>query len=166
MVLCLLVAGFVGSLQAHQTSQRRRMAAFQSQCGISRIVPLLFPFVVVIIAQQRKRAKHATDIEADPSLVLLARLGLISSVDLVGGPLQQKSPLCISRFEDRRTHQHLQLLDGHPVWLSSFKARHQLRDFLVLGEEDLGREVFFLKPPMRSARVCSMMAWAYSSTRL
>ena len=80
--------------------------------------------------------------------------------------LQQKSHQRVGRLENRRAHQHFQLLDRHPVGLLGLEAGHQLLDFLVLGQEEFGGGVFFLKPAVRSARVCSTMSWAYCSTKV
>jgi hypothetical protein len=48
-------------------------------------------------------------------------------------------------------------LDRQAVGLVGLEAGYQLLDFLLLGQEDLRGEVFFLKPVVRSARVCSIM---------
>jgi hypothetical protein len=58
------------------------------------------------------------------------------------------------------------LLDGQSVGRGGLEASHQLLDFLLLGQEDLGREVLFFKPVSRWTRVCSMMSWAYWSTNV
>jgi len=121
-------------------------------------MPLLFAFVVVIIALQRERTKHALHLRADPPLVVLARLGLVGSVDFVRGLLQQPAHQRIGRLEEDRAKQYLHLLDRQAVGLVGLEAGYQLLDFLVLGQEDLGGEVFFLKPVVRSARVCSIMS--------
>jgi hypothetical protein len=46
MVLGLLVAGLIGSLQAYQSCQSRSAATLQPERGIGRIMSLLFAFVV------------------------------------------------------------------------------------------------------------------------
>ena len=110
--------------------------------------------MVIVIALQFECAKDALDLETDPSLRLLTRLGLVGGVNSVSRRLQEQSDQRIGGFEKSGAHQHFQLLDGHPIGLLSLEARHQLLDFLVLGQEDLGGEVFFLKPVANSARVC------------
>ena len=89
---------------------------------------------------------------------MLAGLGLISRVNLVGRILQQPSHNQFGRFEYGSTHQYFQFLNRHSIELARLELRHQLLDLLVLGQEDLGREVFFFNPPIRAARVCSTMS--------
>ena len=129
-------------------------------------MPLLFAFVVVIIALQRERTKHALHLRADPPLVVLARLGLVGSVDFVRGLLQQPAHQRIGRLEEDRANQHFHLLDRQALGWVGLEADYQLLDFLVLGQEDLRREVFFLKSAVRSVRVCSTISWAYWPTRV
>jgi hypothetical protein len=78
--------------------------------------------MVVVVALQFEGAKEAIDSEAGPPLVVLARLGLVGSVHAVGGSLQQESHQGIGRFVNCRAHQHLHLLDRHPVWLGRLEA--------------------------------------------
>ena len=166
MVFGLLVTGLVGSLQATQARQRGRATHLQPQRRIGRIMPLLFAFMVVVVALQGEGAKDAIDSEAGPPLVMLARLGLVGGINAVGGPLQQESHQCIGRLVNRRAHQHLQLLDRHPVGLGRLEASHQLLDFLILGQEELGRGVFFFEPASRSARVCAATSATYCPIKL
>ena len=77
MLLRLLITGFIGSLQAHQPGQGRRVTRFQAQRGIGGVMTLPLAFMVVIVSLQRERTEHALDLGADPSLVVLAWLGLI-----------------------------------------------------------------------------------------
>lgn len=60
----------------------------------------------------------------------------------------------VGRLEEGGAHQHFQLLDGFPVGLLPLKLHHQRVDFLLLGQEEVGGEVFFFEPACRSARVC------------
>ena len=129
-------------------------------------MPLLFACMVVVVALQCEGAKDAIDLEVSPPLVMLARLGLIGGVDAVGGSLQQESHQCIGRLVNRRAHQHFQLLDHHPVGLGRLKADHQLLDFLILGQEELGRGIFFFEPASRSARVCAATSATYCPTKV
>jgi len=164
MVLGLLITGFIGSLQAYQPGQSRSVAALQSQRGIGRVMSLMLASMVVVIALEREGAKQAIDLETFPSLALLPRLGLVGGIDLVGGGLQQPSHQRVGRLEDGGAHQHFQLLDRQAVGLPGLEASHQLLDFLVLGQKDLGRRVFFFEPASRSARVCSTMSCTYCCT--
>ena len=154
MVLGLLATGCAGSLQAHQPSQRRRVAHLQTQRRIGRAVPRLFAFMVVVVPLQFEATKQAIDLEAFPSLAWLARLGLAGAIDPIGGPLQQPAHQRVGRLEDRGAHQRFQLLDGHPVGRRRLEARQQLLDFPVLGQEDFRRAVFFLgsKRVVRASR--------------
>jgi len=52
MLLCLLVAAFIGPLQTHEPGQGRRVSALQAQGSIGWVVPLLFAFVIVVIPLQ------------------------------------------------------------------------------------------------------------------
>src|ERR1017187_111118 len=165
MLLGFLVAGLIGSLQANQPGQGRGMPVFQAQRGIGRIMALGFAGMVVIVALQFEGAKHARHLDAGPALVVLARLGLVVGVRSVGCLLKQKTHQRVSRLEDQRTHQHFQLLNAYSGWLGGLEARHQLLDFLVLGQEDFRSEVFFFTPAARSARVCSITSWAYWVTK-
>jgi hypothetical protein len=122
MVFGFLVTGLVGSLQATQSRQRGRATHLQPQRRIGRIMSLLFAFLVVVVALQFAGAKDALDAEAGPPLVVLARLGLVGGINAVGSSLQQESHQCIGRFVNRRAHQHLHLLDRHPVGLGRLEA--------------------------------------------
>ena len=64
----------------------------------------------------------------------------------------------VGGFENRRAHEDFQLGDRVSLDRLCLKTGNQLLDFLVLGQKDLGGEVFFLKPVVRSARVCSIMS--------
>ena len=148
VVFGLLVTGLIGSLQATQARQRRRAPHLQPQRRIGRIMPLLFAFMVVVVALQLEGAKEAIDSADGPPLVMLARLRLVGGINAVGGSLQQESHQGIGRLVKGRAHQHLHLLDRHPVGLGGLEAGHQLLDFLILGQAELGRGLFFLSPPL------------------
>lgn len=60
-----------------------------------------------------------------------------------------------------RADRHLQLLNRHLGGLVGLKLTHQRLDFLVLGQEDLGRGFFFLTPAARSERVFSTINCTY-----
>src|ERR1039458_4455651 len=81
------------------------------------------------------------------------------------GLLQKESHQCIGGLEDGGAPQHFQLLDHEPVWLPRLEAGHQLLDFLVLGQKEFWRWVFFLKAVASSARVFRIINWAYCSIR-
>src|SRR5262245_3544303 len=120
--------------------------------------------MVVIIALEDEGAEYSINLSADPPFVLLARLGSVGGVNSLSSLLQQPSHQHIGRFENRRADQHLQLLDSYPGWLLGLEPSSYLLDLLVLGPDNLGRKVFFFEPTVRSARVCSMMSWAYCPT--
>jgi hypothetical protein len=53
---------------------------------------------------------------------VLARLGLVGSVDLIGGLLQQPAHQRIGRLEEDRAHQYFHLLDRQAVGLVGLEA--------------------------------------------
>jgi len=61
VLLGLLVAGFIGTFQACQASQGRSVAALQSEGGIGRVMSLLFCFIVIVVALERKGPKNTID---------------------------------------------------------------------------------------------------------
>ncbi len=67
------------------------MTGFQPQRRIGGIMALVLALVVIIIPLQLKGAKQAVNLEAGPSLGLLAGLGLIGRINAVGGLLQKES---------------------------------------------------------------------------
>ena len=108
------------------------------------------------------------DLQRHPPFVLLARLGLVGGVDLIGGPLQQQPHQYIGRLEESGAHQYLQVLNDQPVGLLGLKSGNQLLDLLALGLGDAGCDgftrlggLFLFMPMFNSARVWSMTAWAY-----
>ncbi len=52
MLLCFLIAGFIGPFQTHEPGQGWRVTALQPQSRIGRIMSLLFAFVIVVIPFQ------------------------------------------------------------------------------------------------------------------
>ena len=139
MQLGLLIAGFVGAFQTDQPRQRRAAAAFQSQGGVGRIMALLFAGMIIIVPGQREAAKQALDLDGFATLAPLPWPRLVAGIDLVGGRLEQIADHGIGRLEDRRAQQHLQLLDRSPCGRLGLKLSDQLLDFLLLGEEEVGR---------------------------
>src|SRR6266487_995638 len=137
------------------------MGSFQSQGGIGRIMALLFPFVVVVVALQVERSKNTMDRDLLPPFALLTRLGLIAGIDAVSSSLQQITHQGVGRLEEGGAHQPFELLDGHAIGLAGLEAAHQLADFLLLGEEELRSGVFFFEPACLSARVFSTMSSTY-----
>ena len=87
-------------------------------------------------------------------------------IDAVGRPLQEIAHDLSGGLEDGCAQKHFQFLDGDPVGGVGLETGHQLPDFLVLGQEELWRGVFFFAPADRSARVRSTMSWAYCATRV
>ena len=69
MLLGLLVAGFIGSLQANQPGQGWGMAGFQAQRGIRRIMALGLACMVVIVALQLEGARLRASTHDDQELV-------------------------------------------------------------------------------------------------
>jgi hypothetical protein len=155
MLLGLLIARLVGSLQAEQPGQSRRITHFQTKSRIGRITALLFALVVIVVALQIKAAKETLDLQALTAFALFTRFGRVSRVDSVGRPLQQASYQRAGGFENGRAHQELQFLHQFAFRPLAFKTRHQLLDFFFLGEKNVRGAVFFLKPASRSARLCS-----------
>jgi hypothetical protein len=94
----------------------------------------------------------------------LARLGLVGRINPVGRALEQKPHQCVGGLEDGGADQHFQFLDASSVGFLTLKLRHQLVDFLVLGQEEMGGGIVFFEPAARSDRVRSTMSWAYWST--
>ena len=75
--------------------------------------------------------------------------------------LQEEAHQRIGRFEEGGAHQHFQLLHGNPGRFPRLEAGHQLLDFLVLGQEEFWRRVFFFAPASLWARVFSTTSCAY-----
>jgi hypothetical protein len=133
MVLGLLIAGFIGSLQADQASQGRCFVPLQAQRGLGRIMALFFACMVIVIALQFEGTKDAIDPQAFPSLALLARFGLVGGVDAVGGLLQKEGHQRVGRLEDGGAHQHFQWLDGDPVGVPPLGSGSSTAKFPGLG---------------------------------
>src|ERR1051325_6239153 len=124
-------------------------------------MPPFFSGMVVIVPFQWEGAEDAIDHEGLASLGKFSGFGLINRIDLISSRLEQKPNQRIGGFENGCAHQHFQLLDGHPVGLARLKARHQLSDLLILGEEEFGGGLFFFNPEASSARVLWMTNSAY-----
>ena len=123
---------------------KRSVAAFQSQGSVGRVLPFFFAFMVVVIALQWKETKYALNRDRLSSLALLARFGLVGGIDLVGSLLQQLADQGVGRLENGGAHQAFELLHSYSVGGRGLKTSHQLLDFLVLGEKEFGRGLFFL----------------------
>jgi hypothetical protein len=91
----------------------------------------------------------------------LARFGLVGGIDLVGSLLQQLADQGVGRLENGGAHQAFELLHSYSVGGRGLKTSHQLLDFLVLGEKEFGRGLFFFNPEASSARVFWMTNSAY-----
>ena len=64
-----------------------------------------------------------------------------------GRSLQKIPDQLIGRLEEGRTNQLLQFLHRHPGEFLRFESVDQLLDFLLLGEDDLRRDIaFFFEP--------------------
>ena len=155
-----LVAGFIGSRPAPHARQRRGGARFPTPRRRGRIMPRRFAGRIVVVARQGEGAEQTLALAGFPSLAGLARRGLIGRIHSVGGPLQEKAPQRGGGLEERGAPQPFPLLDGPPGGVLPLQRGHHLLDFLVLGQEEVGRGVFFFEPACRCARVC----WTRSST--
>jgi hypothetical protein len=91
---------------------------------------------------------------------------LAGGIDPVGGLLEQKAHQCVGGLEDCRADQDFELLDGPPIGSLRSKVGHQLRDFLLLGQEESRGGLFFFTPETRSARVCWTTCRAYSPIKV
>jgi hypothetical protein len=81
-----------------------------------------FAFVIVVITLEFKGTKDAINDEAGSSFALLTGLGLIERIDPIGRGLQEYSHQYVGGLEDRRAHQHLQLLHCQPGGRRSLEA--------------------------------------------
>ena len=72
MLLGFLIAGGLGSLEAHQAGQGRSSASLQAQ---RRIVTLFFASVVIVITLQVEGAEDAVDRDGGVPFVMIARGG-------------------------------------------------------------------------------------------
>ena len=160
------VGGLIGPFQTDQLGQRRRVAHFQTQGRVGRMVALILARVIVVVPLQLEGAKDALHPDGLPPLARLSGFGLVAGIGPVGGFLQQPANQRIGGFEHRRAHQDFQLGNALAVQLPGFKTSDQLLDFLFLGQEDGGagavRCPFFLAAAM-FWRVSSMTKSAYSS---
>src|SRR5690348_3851333 len=153
MLLCFLIARFIGSFQADQAQQGWCFASFNAQCGVCWIMPEAFAGVMVVIPLQDKGAEDAIDRYGLPALALLSGFGLVGSIDLVGCALQEKAHQLGGRFEHSSPDQHFEPLHIDTAGCGGLEAGYELVDFLFLGQEELGREGFFLEPAAIATRV-------------
>ena len=119
--------------------------------------------MIIIVPFQSEKPEDAVQRKLRSCFALPAWFGLVSRVNALGSLLQQISDHVPGRAKNGRAYKPLQLLDGDTVGLSSLETGHQVLDFLVLGEADLGRDLcglsgsFFFTPIFNWARVCSMI---------
>lgn len=118
---------------------------------------LFLTLVVIVVALQLEGTKDAMECDALPAHASLSGSSLVTCIDLVGRALQQESHQRVSWFENGRPNQHFQLLYRQAIRLLRLKALYELLDFLLLGQEELGRGVFFFKPLASSTRVFSII---------
>ena len=144
----LLVARLIGTLQTDQPGPSGRVARLQAQRCIGWVVPRFFALMLVVIALQWEGAKQTVHPQALSSFALLAGCGLIGGIDAVGRWLEPPLHQRVGGLEAGGAHQHFQLLHRQAVGRLRAKVRHQLLDFLLLGQEELWRWVFFLRPPL------------------
>ena len=116
---------------------------------------LFLAFMVVIITFKDKGAENTIDTNRLTSLALLAGLGLVGCIDLVGGHLQQPTHQLVGWLKNRRSNEHFQLLNGHATGLLRLEVSDQLPNFLLVGKEDPRGGVFFFEPAAISSRVSS-----------
>ena len=156
MPLRLLETGFISPLQTHQSTQSRAVTALQPQPGIRREMPGSFPWVVIVIALELEGTKQALHRQLDPAFAMLARLGLVARVDLVGRVLEQPADQLRRRLEQSRAQQSFQLLHAGSRGRLRREAPDQLLDLGFLGERNLGSEsdrLFFFESAAINARV-------------
>ena len=103
---------------------------------------LLLARMVVIVTRQREGAKQALHLQSFPPFPMLSRLGLVGGIPTVGGLMQEESHQRVGGLENRRAHQHFQLLNRSPGRLLGGEAGHQLGDFIFLREEEVGTLFF------------------------
>ena len=137
MLLGFLIAGGLGSLEAHQAGQGRSSACLQAQRRVGRSVALFFASVVVVITLQLEGAEDAVDRDGGAPFVVIAWGRLVGGIAAVGRPLQEIGHDLTGGFEDGRAQKHFQFLDGDPAGRVGLKTGHQPPDFLVLGQEEL-----------------------------
>ena len=135
------VGGLVGAFQAEQFGQRRRVAHFQSERSVGRIMALLFARMIVVITVQWEMPENPLGSNSVPALALFSGLRLVSGVDPVDGLLEHPAHQLIGALEYRSTYQNLQLGHRDPSGLGGLEAGHHLLDFLVLGQEDFRRRL-------------------------
>jgi len=85
----LLVAGFIGSFQAHQPGQCRRLAGFQAQRRVGRVMPQELALMIVVITLQFERPEEALEGDLHAALALTTRFGLASGIAPIGQLLEQ-----------------------------------------------------------------------------
>ena len=111
-------------------------------------MPLVFARMIVIVAVQREAAEHALHPESLSAFAHLAGFGLVTAIDPVSRLLEQPADQLIGRFENRRAHQRFQLGDQLRSRGLGLELGNQALDFLILGEEDVGGNVFFFEAAM------------------
>src|SRR5208337_3067813 len=169
MPLGLQEGGFIGPLQTDELGQGRGVADFQSQSRIGGVVAFLPAGVVIVVASQREAAKNALDLDGLPPLADLTGLGVVGRIDAVGGLLEQPADQAVGRLEHGGAHQQLQLRDAISFWGLGLKAGYQFLDFLLLGEDELGRQLFFFIPAVAwrvsattKSAYCSVNCWYWA----
>ena len=160
------IGRLVGPFQTDQPGQGGRVAHFQAQRGIGRIVALFLAGMVDSNPELKgKLPNRPCDLEDYPALARFARLGLVGGIDALGGLLQKHAHQRVGGLEEGGAHQQFQFLHPLAAGCLSLEMGHQLLDFRVLGEEDFRPEVFFFAPASRSARVWAMTKAAYWPTK-
>ena len=89
MPLGFQVGRLIGSFQAHELGQGRRISPLQTQRGVHRIMACLLARMVIIIPLQLGAAKEALHRQVFPALANLPRLGLISSIRTIHGGVER-----------------------------------------------------------------------------
>ena len=161
VALGLEISRLIRPFQADELGQGRRVADFQSQRVVGWIMALALAGVIIVITSERELAEDPLRPDGFPALAHFSGLGLVGAVNAVGCLLKQPADQGIGRLEDGGAHQRFQLLDGQTVGFPRLEAGHQLLDFLVLGQEEFWRRVFFFDPASLSARVFSTTSCAY-----
>src|SRR5207247_863672 len=158
----LQVGRLISAFQANELGQSWCVADLQSQCGVGRIMAPVLARVIIVIPSYRKAAEDPLRLDGFPAFAHFPGFGLVGSINAVGRLLKQPANQVISRFENGRAHQHLQLSDSSSFWGLGFKLGNQALDFFVLGQEDFRWNFFFFEPAI-CWRVSSMTKSAYCS---
>ena len=103
----LLIADFVGALQADHSAQGRGKPVLQPQSRISRVVPAILAGVVVVGALHGECAEEALHVYGGGAFAHFSRFRLVGRVNPVGRRLQQEGDQGRHRLENGGANQAL-----------------------------------------------------------